>query len=230
MRGSLRKAFSGLDMLLLGLGIIIGTGIYSVTGTQLNVSGCAQGTPRPAPPRLPPRLLGVQRIPTRRRPLTLLLPLQVWHRDCLHPELPAGRRRGGVLWGALHGAPPACPPGAGLGGESPCLPAPLLGLLLSLWVLGGTAGVPRLWWRLHLHHAHVWGAARLAHRQLPHTAVHLRARGGAWAKGGGGGGSWGLRHKRGMLGASAGAGPALMGCFGLPPPPPCRRGAASAPM
>ena len=39
LRGSLRKAFSGLDMLLLGLGVIIGTGIYTVTGTQLDVSG-----------------------------------------------------------------------------------------------------------------------------------------------------------------------------------------------
>ena len=41
LRGSLRKSFSGMDMLLLGLGIIIGTGIYTVTGTQLDVAGCA---------------------------------------------------------------------------------------------------------------------------------------------------------------------------------------------
>ena len=32
LRGNLRKAFHGFDLLMIGLGIVIGTGAFSLTG------------------------------------------------------------------------------------------------------------------------------------------------------------------------------------------------------
>ena len=42
LRGALRKAFSGFDLLMLGLGIVMGTGAFTLTGqAQAQYAGYA---------------------------------------------------------------------------------------------------------------------------------------------------------------------------------------------